>query len=58
MTDFLIRKVPEELHLQWTHFAKKGGHKMRKYVLIALKRQVERDKDGDKNGRSQKYDEG
>lgn len=55
MSDFLLRNVPEDLHRQWAFFSKRGAYTMRKYLLIALQRQIERDKMG---GRKDEGDQG
>jgi hypothetical protein len=51
MKNFIFRSVPEELHAQWKFFAKHKGSSMRRYLLVALKRQIDKDKEGIKNER-------
>lgn len=44
-TSFLLRDVPESLHISWGIMSKVRGLTMRAYLLVALEAQVERDKD-------------
>lgn len=42
---FLLRDVPESLHITWSIMSKLRGLTMRAYLLLALEAQTERDKD-------------
>lgn len=42
---FLLRDVPESLHISWGIMSKLRRLTMRAYALVALEAQVERDKD-------------
>lgn len=44
MSDYLLRNVPEDMHKEWAHFARKQGKTMKTYLLIALKQKIEKDK--------------
>jgi len=44
MPDFILRNIPDNVHKDWKQFAERRGFTMRDYVLVALVRQIDRDK--------------
>lgn len=45
MPDFILRDVPDQLHVEWKFFSGQRGMSMRKYILLSLKSLVDRDKE-------------
>ena len=45
MSTFYIRDMPDKLHQEWGMFARSRGMSMRAYVMLAIKAQIERDKE-------------
>ena len=42
--DFIFRSIPDSLHQDWKNFSDRRGFTMRSYLLVALKRHIDRDK--------------
>ena len=43
--EFILRRIPEDLHEEWTIFSNLRGMTMRAYILLSLKSKIEEDKD-------------
>lgn len=55
--DFILRSVPDSLHQDWKGFSNRRGFTMRSYLLVSLKKQIDRDKlqaGADENARENK----